>query len=107
MRRKKPSKSAQRSAKKRRPEHGFDFGVARPAILISGVEMVSDLFEAKIQGCAYDLFRYPKLGEIPEISLTAEHGEPLKRALTVDSGYATQSCGFLNRRLFKAPSISL
>ena len=87
MRRKKPSKSAQRSAKKRRPEHGFDFGVARPAILISGVEMVSDLFEAKILGCAYGLFRYPKLGEIPEISLTAEHGEPLKRALTALSGW--------------------
>ena len=87
MRRKKPSKPAQRSAKTGRSERGFDFGVTRLAILISGVEMNFDLSEANVQGCAYSLFRHPKLGEIPEISLTAEHGEPLKRALTVLSGW--------------------
>ena len=87
MGRKKPSKSAQRSAKKGRPERGFDFGVTRRANLISGVEMISDLLEAKVQGCGYRLFRHPQLGEIPEISLAAEHGEPLKRALTALSGW--------------------
>ena len=82
MKRKKPSKPAQRSAKTGRSEHGFDFGVTRLAILFSGIEMNSDLLEANVQGCAYGPFRHPQLGEIPEISLTAEHGEPLKRALT-------------------------
>ena len=87
MRRKKPSKSAQRSAKTGRSERGFDFGVARLEILISGVEINSDLLEANVQGCGYGPFRHPKLGEIPAISLTAEHGEPLKRALTALSGW--------------------
>ena len=87
MGRKKPSKPAQRSAKTGRSERGFDFGVARLAMLISGVEMNSDLLEANVQGCGYGLFRHPKLGEIREISLTAEHAEPLKRALTALSGW--------------------
>ena len=87
MSRKKRSKSARRSTKNSRPERGFDFGLARRAILISGVEMISDLLEAKVQGCGYGVFRHPKLGEIPEISLAAEHGEPLKRALTALSGW--------------------
>lgn len=77
-------RSVQKPSKQKRktqPERGYDFGVTRRSILVSGAEVVSDLFAATVQGCAYGSVRHPVLGEIPEIFLAAAHVEPLKRAL--------------------------
>jgi len=84
---KKRRRQSAKQAKKGRPERGFDFGVTRRAILVSGVDVVSALFAATVQGCAYGSIRHPELGELPEISLVAVHGEPLKRALTALSAW--------------------
>lgn len=84
---KKRRRHAAKQAKKGRPERGFDFGISRRAVLVSGVDVVSELFAATVQGCGYGTIRHPELGEIPEISLAAVHGEPLKRALSALSAW--------------------
>ena len=87
MNRKNARQKRARRLKKGRAERGFDFGVRHRAMLISGVDVISELFAATVQGCGYGEIRHPDLGMIPEIFLAAEQPEPLKRALAALSNW--------------------